>query len=117
MSKFGNIVVTGSYDHKIKIWNSETKEILNVLDNGAPVEDLLISSNSSILISCGSNFVKVWDLVNGGKMLYSFVPHQKTITSMAFSCDGSFLITGALDRHCKFIDRSEEHTSELQSQR
>ena len=46
----------------------------------------------------GSNIVKVWDVLAGGRLLASFSNHQKTITSLCF--DGSYhrLLSAGLDR-------------------
>ena len=46
----------------------------------------------------GSNIVKVWDVLAGGRLLASFSNHQKTITSLCF--DGSYhrLLSASLDR-------------------
>lgn len=52
-----------------------------------------------LCIATGSNVVKVWDVLAGGRLLASFSNHQKTITSLCF--DGSYrrLLSAGLDRH------------------
>lgn len=106
ISSSGKFFITGSYDHKIKIWNVENYSLVLTIDNGAPVEDLLISPNGSLIISAGSNTIKFWDISCGGQLINLISPHQKTITSLIYSSDFSHIITGGLDRISKVIDLS-----------
>lgn len=106
ISSNGKILATGAYDHIIKIWNTEDLSVICTIDNQAPVEDLLIAPNGSVLISCGANHVKFWDISSSGKLLHQMSPHQKTITAITYSSDCSHLITAGLDRHSKVIDLS-----------
>lgn len=106
LSVNGKIFVTGAYDHIIKVWNVEDWSLLCTIDNGAPVEDLLLAPNGSLLISCGANHVKFWNISDSGSLLHLMSPHQKTITAITYSADFGYLITAGLDRHSKVIDLS-----------
>lgn len=109
ISNSGKYFITGAYDHKIKVWNVEDYSLVMTIDNGTPVEDLLISMNGSMIISTGSNIIKFWDISIGGHLVHSMSPHQKTITSIAYNSDFSHIITGGLDRLSKIIDLSSYH--------
>jgi U3 small nucleolar RNA-associated protein 15 len=102
----GKIFATGAYDHIIKIWNVEDWSLVCTIDNGAPVEDLVIAPNGSLLISCGANHIKFWNISDSGNLLHQMSPHQKTITAISYSSDFAYLITAGLDRHSKIIDLS-----------
>lgn len=103
----GKYFITGSYDHMIKIWSiEEDYSLVMTIDNSAPIEDLLVTPNGSIVITAGSNIIKFWDISTGGHLIHSMSPHQKTITSIAFNFDCSYLITAGLDRLSKIIDLS-----------
>lgn len=106
ISNNGKYFITGAYDHKIKVWNVEDYSLVMTIDNGVPVEDLLISLNGSMIISTGANTIKFWDISTGGNLIHSMSPHQKTITSIAYNSDCSHIITGGLDRISKIIDLS-----------
>ena len=106
ISNNGKYFITGSYDHKVKIWNVEDYSLVMTIDNEAPVEDLLISSNGSIIITTGANIIKFWDISSGGTLIHSMSPHQKTITSVIYNSDHSHIITSGLDRLSKVIDLS-----------
>lgn len=106
LSHNGRILVTGSYDCTIKVWNLEDLTLIHTLNNNHPVEDVLISPNASVVISAGANILSFWDISIDGKLLHSMSPHQKTITSIAYTADCSHIITGGLDRHAKIVDLS-----------
>lgn len=99
----GKYFITGSYDHQIKIWDTLDFSLIMSIDNGNPVEDLLVSSNGSMIITAGSNMIKFWD-ISDGHLIHSMSPHQKTITSLIYNSDHSYLITSGLDRLSKVID-------------
>jgi U3 small nucleolar RNA-associated protein 15 len=104
ISASGKLFVTGSYDHTIKIWDTTNLSLVMEINTSAPVESVLISPNAALIISSGSNSIKFWDISLGGKLLHSMSPHQKTITSLAYSSNFSCILTGALDRHVKVVD-------------
>lgn len=97
--------ITGSYDHNIKIWDTSDYSLIMTIDNGVPIEDLLVSPNGSMIITAGSNMIKFWDISNG-HLIHSMSPHQKTITSLIYNSDSSHIITAGLDRLSKVIDLS-----------
>lgn len=68
------------------------------LSHEAPVEDLLFFPSGGTCVSSGSHWVRVWDLLAGGRLLLSFSNHQKTITSLCFDGASERLLCGGLDR-------------------
>ena len=50
-------------------------------------------------LSLGSNIIKVWDILGGGRLLAGFSNHQKTITSICFDGEYRRLLSGSLDRY------------------
>ena len=68
------------------------------LQHDAPVEDVLMFPSGATCVSCGSNWVRVWDLLAGGRLLTSFSNHQKTITALCFDGSSERLLSAGLDR-------------------
>ena len=68
------------------------------LDHGAPVESLVVYPSGSTCVTAGNNYIKVWDLLNGGRPLCKFSNHQKTITCLAFDGTCKRLLSVGLDR-------------------
>ncbi|KAK4767130.1 hypothetical protein SAY87_023540 [Trapa incisa] len=77
--------VTGSYDHAVKLWDvrvGDGNRAVMELNHGNPIEDVLFLPSGGLVASAGGNSVKVWDLIGGGKLLYSMESHNKTVTSI-----------------------------------
>ncbi|CAG8501418.1 3271_t:CDS:10 [Scutellospora calospora] len=99
-----HLVLTGSYDQSIKLWDLRTNSCTMSMSHGAPVEDVLIFPGGGMIISAGGPTITVWDLISGGRVVRSVSNHQKTITSMCFDGSSSRLLTGSLDHHVKIYD-------------
>ena len=78
------LFATGSYDHTVKVWdvrvsNSDPSMAIN---HGKPVEDVIFLPSGGLIATAGGNSVKIWDVIGGGKLLYSMENHNKTVTSV-----------------------------------
>jgi U3 small nucleolar RNA-associated protein 15 len=93
-----DLILTGSYDHTIKLIDSRLHSVVLTADHGEPVENVLMFPSSNMFVSCGGNTIKVWDVLQGGKLMKTLVNHHKTVTSLAFSQNNKFLLSAALDR-------------------
>lgn len=99
-----DVWVTGGYDHLLKIWDMRENSAKFTLNHGDPVESVLMYPSGSILVSAGGNKIKIWDLLGGGKLLYTLSNHQKTITSLCMNGERTRLISGGLDHYIKVYD-------------
>ncbi len=75
-----------------------TNQVVLSVTHGEPVEDVLMFPSSNMIVSCGGNVIKVWDVLKGGALMRTLVHHHKTITCMSFSSDYKYLLSGGLDR-------------------
>ncbi|KAJ3043222.1 snoRNA-binding rRNA-processing protein [Rhizophlyctis rosea] len=96
-----NLILSSSYDHTIKLFDLRTNSEMISMSHEAPVESILLYPGGSLMASAGGNTVKIWDLLGGGRLLYTLSNHQKTITCMAFDGNASRLLTGSQDQHVK----------------
>lgn len=80
----GDIFITGSYDHTVKVWDVRVENSRSVLEvnHGKPVEDVIYLPSGGLIATAGGNSVKIWDLIGGGRMVYSMESHNKTVTSV-----------------------------------
>lgn len=51
-----------------------------------------------LLLFAGGNVVKVWDSLNGGKLLATLCHHHKTVTSLCFASDHGRFLSASLDK-------------------
>ena len=99
-----DILVSGSYDHTVRLWDRRAGGEGLVMDHGAPVESVLLLQGGGLLASTGGHHIKIWDLVGGGRMIATLSPHHKTVTCVGLTGGGRRLVSGSLDRQVKFTD-------------
>jgi len=103
-----HLFVSGGYDNTVCMWDirdMDSRPVFRV-DHGNPVEDLLFLPGGALVLSCGDNSIKVWDILGGGRAVHTMSNHQKTITSMCLDSTRSRIISGGLDGHLKIYNTS-----------
>ncbi len=93
-----NLILSGSYDHTLKLWDLRSETSVMQMDHGAPVEAVLMFPSGGTCVSAGGHSVKVWDLLGGGRLLLTVCNHSKTITSLSFDGSCRRLLSGGLDK-------------------
>lgn len=101
-----SIWCTGSYDHKINLWDIRSSKAIATFDHGSPVEDLVIFPTGNAIASAGGMDVTVWDLLKGQPMT-TLRNHKKDVTSIVLDFQRSRLISGSLDQNLKIYDTSK----------
>ncbi|HEY9602330.1 MAG TPA: WD40 repeat domain-containing serine/threonine-protein kinase [Allocoleopsis sp.] len=102
----GQLVVGGSEDYTIKIWEASTgSEIHKITAHSNFVNSIAISPDGKLLASVGGDIIKLWDL-NTGQEVHTWTGHSQLIRSVAFSPDGQMLATGANDKIVKLWNRN-----------
>lgn len=79
-------------DKTIKIYNSQTGELVKILDDKGEGDVSIAYSPDSKNIVCGSwdKTVKIWD-VEKGKVLRKLIGHTQATRSVCFNNDGKFI--------------------------
>ncbi|XP_021775148.1 protein SLOW WALKER 1-like [Chenopodium quinoa] len=113
------LFVTGSYDHTVRVWDvrgSKLGSSAMVVNHGKPVEDVTFLPSGGLIATAGGNVVKIWDVIGGGKCVYSMESHNKTVTSICVGkvgkdsgeeSDQYRLLTVGLDGYLKVLDYSK----------
>lgn len=98
MSTDMQIIVSGSSDKTVKIWDSESAELIKMLDdNDCKVNAISYHPSGNYLASCGSNsLIYIWDL-STSKKIRTLEGHNGTINIVKFSKDGNTIISGGAD--------------------
>ena len=74
------------------------------MNHGAPITSVLLLPGGGSLLTAGSNVIKLWDVLGGGRLVHSFSAHQKLITGMTLDGTGSRLLSCGLDSLVKVYE-------------
>ncbi|KAF2813016.1 WD repeat-containing protein 57 [Mytilinidion resinicola] len=98
LSKRGEeLVVSGSDDGYIGIWDPRQKHAIEYIETEFPVTAIALSEAGNELFSGGiDNDIKVWDLRKRA-VAYSLIGHTDTVTSLQISPDSQSLLSHSHD--------------------
>lgn len=99
-----HIWMTGSADRKARIYDLRTRKPIIVLDHGSQVDDVCILPGGVRAVTIGGPYVKVWDFLNGGKVLHTPFSHSKGVTCGVVNVRNNSLATAGLDGFMKVYD-------------
>lgn len=96
-----NILVTGSYDSTIKVWNIDTGEVLRTLTGHTMGIRCLQLDDSKLISGSMDHTLKVWNW-RTGECLSTFQGHSKGVIGLHF--DSNILVSGSADGTAKVWD-------------
>ena len=102
----GNLVVTGSDDNTVRIWNSRTGAPIGqpFMGDGEDINGVAFSPDDKLIASASeSDRATVLDAHTGKPLLY-LEGHGDDLTSVAFSPDSKKVITGSRDATARVWD-------------
>ncbi|MBD2412623.1 hypothetical protein FACHB389_11230 [Nostoc calcicola FACHB-389] len=107
ISTDAKLLVSGSWDQTIKIWQLETGELLHTLKGHRDRVYAIALSPDEQIIASGSadQTIKLWHLQTG-ELLGTFTGHTHIVTALAFTASGEMLVSGSLDKTIKIWQRS-----------
>jgi len=111
LSSNGQILVSGSEDKTIKVWDFPNRKLLYTLNRHTDtVRSLAISGDGKTLASSsGDKTIALWNLQTG-KLIRTLTGHTSTVWSVAISNDGKTLVSGSQDDTIKVWNL---HTGQL----
>jgi WD40 repeat protein/tRNA A-37 threonylcarbamoyl transferase component Bud32 len=101
ISPNGKIIVSGSRDSTIKVWELATGNLIRTLSAHGVVMQIAISPDGKFIISASAdNTIKVWSLTTG-KLINNLIGHSGTIGSVAVSPNSQIIVSGSDDETMK----------------
>ncbi|PDW03980.1 WD40 repeat domain-containing protein [Candidatus Viridilinea mediisalina] len=96
----GSILVSGSSDNQVFLWNLTDASLLsNPLDEGnEEISSLAFSPQGDLLAAGGVQSVFLIDVNKGERIAAPLVGHRALIVSLAFNSNGSMLASGSRDQ-------------------
>jgi WD40 repeat protein len=103
----GKTLATCGYDRLIKLWNTETGQLLRELKDHSDAVYAVTFSPDGALLASGSadRAIKVWEVADG-KRLYTLSDSTDWVYSVAWSPDGHHLAAGGVDKSLRVWDVS-----------
>ncbi|MDA7906383.1 protein kinase [Mariniblastus sp.] len=105
-SSDGSMIVTSSDDHSSKIWDAKTKKVIRTLAGSKSEIWQAVFSDQGHLVGASTytGELWVWETATGNRILSVDEAHSGQIGSLAFSKDGTRLITAGDDASLRIWD-------------
>jgi len=112
-----NVIISGSYDHTVKLWDIRSGEVTSTLEHKAPIENLLLIDPQQLVTLSGTE-VNIWD-IGTQKLTKTFSNHHKTVTCLTLlprdpTNTEKTILTGSLDQRVSLssLDTELTHSAE-----
>ncbi len=105
-----DIVVSGSKDHTLKIWEIQTGNcLLTLKGHRGPVASVDISPNGRFVLSGSQDkTLRLWELETG-RCIHCMEGHDLWVEHVLFTPDGRRVISGSRDNTIKIWERKNGH--------
>lgn len=106
-SNDGTMIVTGSEDGLVKVWNLSNNELMKTFSSGSSINSATISPNNMIVAAGNSDGqVLAWSMSNEEAPLdnFPFINHGDSVTGVKFISTNSHIVSVSRDTNIKVID-------------
>lgn len=95
----GNMLVSGSYDEALFLWDVRTARLMRSLPaHSDPVSGVDFVRDGTLVASCSSDgLIRIWDTATGQCLKTLVHEDNAAVTSVKFSPNGKFVLAATLD--------------------
>ncbi len=113
----GKRLAAGTEDGKTTIWNLEAPQPTQLAAAVTPAEQLgVLSVDGKLLATAGQengrSVIRVREMATG-KVLHTLLGHEAAITALAFSADGTKIVSGSADKTARVWNLADEKFPEV----
>jgi WD40 repeat protein len=104
----GDRVLSGGFDDKmVKLWDTATGRLIHTFQGHQTlIEAVAFSRDGALLASADTYEIKLWDAATGQQIRSFELKRPPDFTSLAFSPDGAFVLSGDESGAARLWDRS-----------
>jgi len=88
--------MSGSDDGTARVWDMESGQTVLAIETGFRTVEAVIYSPDTTMIATGWDGIKIWD-AKTGKLITNLKGHTERVYCLAWTADGSTLISGSFD--------------------
>jgi COMPASS component SWD3 len=102
----GNLLVTGSFDETVKIWDVRTGECISTLPaHSDPVTGVDFNMDGTCIVSSSHDgLIRIWDLATGECLKTIYAEKNPPVSFVKYSPNGKYVLSGMLDGKLRLWD-------------
>ena len=95
----GNLLVSGSFDETVKIWDVRTGECVSTLPaHSDPVTGVDFNRDGTCIVSSSHDgLMRIWDVASGECLKTIYADGNPPVTFVRYSPNGKYVLSGMLD--------------------
>jgi WD40 repeat protein len=103
----GAQILSGAEDKMVKLWDTATGRLIHTLEGHRSfIAAMAFSRDGALVATAGPDEIKLWDAATGQHIRSFELKRSPNFSSLAFSPDGSYVLSGDQDGAARLWDRS-----------
>lgn len=102
----GNLIVTGSFDETVKLWDVRTGDCISTLPaHSDPVTAVDFNRDGTCIVSSSHDgLMRIWDVATGECLKTIYAEKNPPVTFVKYAPNGKYVLSGMLDGKLRLWD-------------